>query len=408
MAEISVNTGSMKIQENNLQNIINRLGNIESELDNVNNKIAIYLSSAAYWNIKQKISQTSGRISQNKQLVQSLKTVLGNSRELYQNTEEKSADYFAKGSNVNWSQTGGFTEWIKSKNSNGVTTTINVKTWSTGFEEYWNKLIKDGEAKDALYEAAIGTSGAGLFGIGYSSKDTIKLLDVSTKLENKSKWSKKDGDFAVDYKVSGEIKGGMLKHEEQYGIFSSETELDAFKASGSAGIFCALFDKGKFTPGIGVEGEIGGSVLSGKQKYKAGTDDVNVSLTATGSALSAEAKGSAKAGMIKRNGSYVFGVEAKGEAGAYLAKGEIKGGFEVFGVKFGTKIKGSIGAGAEGEIKTSADGLKIGAGLSAILGAGLELEIDWSECSKKINSLFEGNFSQGGGKGNGKGNIGGR
>lgn len=388
MADISVSAGGMKTQENNLQNIISHLGNIESELNSVNNKIAAYLSAESYWNIRQKISQAAGRVRQNKQSVQLLKTVLGSSRELYQNTEKGSAGYFAKGSNVNWGKTGGFTEWVKSKSENGVTTTTNFKTWSTSFSEYWDKLTKDGEAKDALYEAAIGTSGAGLFGISHSSKDTVKLLDVSSKFEDKTKWSKKDGDLKIGMEGSVEVKGGMVKHEEKYGIFSSETELDAFKVSGSAGVFCALFDNGKFTPGAGIEGKIGGSVLSGKQKYKAGTDDVNVSVAVTGSALSAEAKGSAKAGMIKKDGRYVFGVEASGEAGAYLAKGEIKGGFELFGIKVDTKIKGSIGAGAEGEIKTSADGLKIGAGLSALIGAGLELEINWSGFSKKISQLF--------------------
>lgn len=105
MAEILVDAGGMKTQESQLQNIINQLGKVEIDLNSVNNKIARCLESRAYQNVRQSISRIDVCISQNKVLVQSLKITLTSSRELYQNTETKVASYFAKSSQIDWSQT---------------------------------------------------------------------------------------------------------------------------------------------------------------------------------------------------------------------------------------------------------------------------------------------------------------
>ncbi len=387
MAEISVDAGKMKTQESHLQNIINSLARAEVELNNVNNKISRYLESQAYQNVRRKISQTGGYIVRNKESTQLLKITLANSRELYQKTEASISEYFVKGSNVNWSQTGGVTEWVKSKSEGGTVTTINVKTWSSSWNEYWDKMKKDREAKDALYEVAIGTSGS-IFGVNFSSKDTVKVLDVSTKSDIKSNWNIKEGDFGTNIEISGDVKGTSLKSEKQFGIFSSETEIEAMAVTASGGICCALFDDKKFVPGVGVKGKVGGSVLSGKQKYKVGTDDVNAQVTAKGSLLSADAEGKVIVGAVNNGKKYEFGVEAKGEAGAYLAKGEVKGDFEIFGIKIGASAEGKIGAGIEGSAKLTSSGAKIGAGAAVLIGGGVELEIDWSKLADKMSELL--------------------
>ena len=76
---------------------------------------------------------------------------------------------------------------------------------------------------------------------------------------------------------------------------------------------------------------------------------------------------------------------AKAGAEVYLAKGEVKGGFEIFGIKIETEVEGKIGAiGAKvgGEIEDTSVEAEIGASLLG--GAGIKVKIDWSEFADGI------------------------
>lgn len=385
MAEISVDTGGMRTQENHLQTVISRLEKVEAELGNINSKIAQYLSSQAYQNIRRKISQASGRMEQNKRAVQSLKEVLHSSRDLYQNTENNVESYFRKSSGVNWSQTGGLTEWTNVIDIWNAQISRSEKTWS-GFSKFWNDFWKKGEAKDALYQAAFGVSGS-IFGKEFTSKITGKILDASLKRGLEATWDIGKGEAKIAYQVKGEVKGADLKVETKYGIFGSETEIGILTGAVSGEAYCALLQDGEFAPGVGLKGKIGGSVLSGKQKFTVGSDDVNAHITAKGDVLTGEMEGSIQAGKIKtEDGSYVIGAEAKGEMGAYLAKGEVKGGFDIFGIEIDASLKGKLGFGVDATAGVTSNSATVGIGAAILGGGGFEIKVDWSKLRKKISS----------------------
>lgn len=84
------------------------------------------------------------------------------------------------------------------------------------------------------------------------------------------------------------------------------------------------------------------------------------------------------------------GIGAKAGAEAYLAKGEIEGGFEFFGVEVNVKAEGGAGGASAkigGEVSDDGVSAEIGAGIG--IGAGLEVEIDWSELKDNVSEVAD-------------------
>lgn len=105
--------------------------------------------------------------------------------------------------------------------------------------------------------------------------------------------------------------------------------------------------------------------------------------------VGAVAEGNASANFtIDKNGINA-GLDA--EIGAYAAKGEISGGFNIFGVDIGLKAEGKVGAGAEAGIGFE-DG-KFYANLGATLGIGgsVGVEIDFSEAIDNVSNFIDEN-----------------
>ena len=96
MAEIFADTGSIKKQGEQFEGIVSCLAKAELELQAVDNKISRHLSSQSYRAIRRRISGLSDQIKRNKGNIQTLKSVLDSSRELYQKTESEIEAYFKK------------------------------------------------------------------------------------------------------------------------------------------------------------------------------------------------------------------------------------------------------------------------------------------------------------------------
>ncbi|WP_248282273.1 RHS repeat-associated core domain-containing protein [Mucilaginibacter robiniae] len=125
------------------------------------------------------------------------------------------------------------------------------------------------------------------------------------------------------------------------------------------------------------------AVVKADGAARLGTTDVNANGKASGSLLSANAGISGEVNLSK-NG--VTDIGGKAEAGAYVAKGEYTGGFNILGVKFEFTQGGSIGSahiGAEGSaglnVKKGSASIEgsFNIGLGAGVKEGFKLEIPW-------------------------------
>lgn len=185
----------------------------------------------------------------------------------------------------------------------------------------------------------------------------------------------KDGMFSPYARAEANAEAGVAKGSAsikgKYGDAALTGSL--LSAGAHTGIdFTMMDENGNFNPSFSAEAEAKASVLSGQMEGKLGNDQFNMHGGAAGDLIGA----GANAGVA------VSAEEIKVEAGAeaYLAKGEVTGGFTLFGIKIDASLEGKAGAvgGSVGFDKT-ATSVEIGAGLSALLGVGIDVAIDWSE-----------------------------
>ena len=147
---------------------------------------------------------------------------------------------------------------------------------------------------------------------------------------------------------------------------------------------CTLFSDGELSPQITAKVKAGVNAAEGSFSTTTGNDNINYHASGHGKVLSAEASGEASLGKIvstdaSGNQTVSYGVKAEAGAEAYLAQGEISGGFSLFGVKVDLGLGGKAGGAgvkAGGSITTNGVEGSIGAGLG--LGADISLKIDWS------------------------------
>lgn len=210
-------------------------------------------------------------------------------------------------------------------------------------------------------------------GVKKNYKVTAEGSLLSGKLTGNAgaEWDPEKGNVYAE--ASGKAEGWLARGtaSADYGLLHSEVEATVGDVYAKGEAKASLMKDGVLDPEIELSAGVGASVLSGKASTKLGTDDVNANLEAKGEVLTASA--SASAGISSD------GVHAKASAEAYAAKGEINGGIEIFGVKFGLGVEGKAGgagASAGGSISTTSVSGEIGAGLG--LGIGLKGSIDWS------------------------------
>lgn len=161
------------------------------------------------------------------------------------------------------------------------------------------------------------------------------------------------------------------------GWLSAKHETSLAAGSVEAVLGMSLMNKSVPNPALAAKGEAKAAVLESQTTGTFGTSDFNYHAKAKGEALTAEAEAGLTAGAE--------GVEAKVGAEAYLATGEISGGFTILGVTVETalsaKVAGGgakVGVGLGGECAEGEIGLGLGVGL------GAKVKVDWSKAAGAV------------------------
>ncbi len=250
------------------------------------------------------------------------------------------------------SSSGGGNAWGYNDSSDGKS------SWSFGGgkTEYQGTVLGEDVGYEASYNVGHVTT-EGKLGFEYDPEDGDYKFGASGKA----------GFSVVDGSVSGNIGDLSGTLEGKVGNIEAEGAIGATLIGG-------------FAPGLYAEVKGKANVLEGSASIQKGTDQFNGHVKAEGSLLGAEAEATAQIGAIEgEDGSVQFGAKVKAGAEAYLAEGEISGGFTLFGIKVDLGLEGKAGgAGAKAGVEISTGCLEgeIGAGLG--IGAGLKLKIDFT------------------------------
>lgn len=266
------------------------------------------------------------------------------------------------------------------------------------FKNAMTTLFKDGKIAGSLAEGTAFINGR-IAGIDAGVTAKGDVLGASLSSGGKAKWDLAKGDVGLEANIKGEVHLASGEAEASLGYLKSKIEGTVGSAEAKGSVGATLWKDGKFAPSIGVEGKASATVAEGEVETSFGTDNYNAHVSAEGSVLGAEAEASAKAGVItyEENGATKtkYGVEAKVGAEAYLAKGEVEGGFTLFGIEINASVEGKLGgagASAGGEITTGGVGASLDLGLGA--GVGVDISVDWSgfdisEVKETVNNTVD-------------------
>lgn len=178
--------------------------------------------------------------------------------------------------------------------------------------------------------------------------------------------------FGAHAGVSGAVAKGQASLEGKYGAASVEGSFLSGEAEASAGIpkDFSMSDEESKVAGLSASAAV--AVASAKAEGHLGTDNYNVHGNADGSVLGADA--SAELGVVAGDGN--VGLKASVDAEAYLAKGEVSGGFTLFGIDFNVGAEGMVGVQAEASAEVGIAGFGFDLGLGPV---GLDISVDWSD-----------------------------
>ena len=254
-------------------------------------------------------------------------------------------------------------------------------------KSFWDKLVSGDEIKGSVASGdltgaatllgveAVGTVGGSVLGYEIESKTTGfgmefkdgKLRDMGLNL----------GLTAEGYVAEGHLQG-------EYGVLSGELSGKVLDGSVKGEIGASLFNDGKLSPQIYGKAEAEVSALSGEAKLQIGGDENNIHAKADGTVFGAEADARIGAGMIPVKGKdgqehLQPGVEMSAGAEAYVFKGEVSGGLNIFGVDIDIGLEGkAFGVGANAGYTVTGSSAEGEIGGSLFLGGTIKFKIDWS------------------------------
>ncbi|WP_349943946.1 hypothetical protein ABFV83_11390 [Lacrimispora sp. BS-2] len=230
-----------------------------------------------------------------------------------------------------------------------------------------------------------GTLGGDFPGKDYSVTGNGSVLGAEGKAGYKMNWDipkkgEKAGDIGVTANAGLDLYAAKGEVEAKYGSFSAKAEASLLNAGVAISGGLMVSQNGKFDPCLELKAKASASVAKGSVSTQQGNDVFNTHQSAEGTLLGAEASAGVQAGRIaNEDGSSVYGVKAEAGAEAYLARGEVKSGFTMFGIKVDAAVGGKAGAvGAKASAAATTDGVQVKAGLSVLLGIDADVKIDWS------------------------------
>lgn len=230
------------------------------------------------------------------------------------------------------------------------------------------------DVKDTYYGDLIGGSASYKVDSGFSLK---------ADEDNNFDWANSKVKVGIEGKAEGHVATGEISSSSEYLNGKAAATFVSGGVKGGAGI--SIIDGGKFTPSIYAEASAEASVLEGEAELSIGDQNNNIHGKAEGTLLGAEASAEGAAGRIKIKDkatgqeTTAYGIKGEVKAEAYLAEGEVSGGFELFGVKIDLGVEGKAGGagvGAGGHVSTGGVSGEVDLGLG--VGIGLNISIDWS------------------------------
>lgn len=357
MAEFEVMPGKLREQAGNLNDISRMLQTYGQGISSVSLGLS-GIMGGSYAIIFETLQSIMGQLRQDRQSTDSMQTVLMRAAERYLNTETKIVDAAGKketiqhpDNSISWNASSGV--WNTSAGADG---SLNPLT---------GRWTGNADADASVWKGSAGVNiGNGLYQFDANATALGAHAEAEAELD--------------PFKISaGASAWAAALHGDvtQSGLWGVEQ----FKAEGS--VLGADAEAKTYLSWLGVaaSAEAAAAVAKGEAEQTLGLDKYHVQAGAEGAVLGAEAEASAGIGMYQdKDGNTQMGMHASAGAEAYVAKGEVTGGFTVFGIEVNASVGGQIGAGASAEAEVSANSVKIGGSLAALLGISGEIEIDWS------------------------------
>lgn len=214
-------------------------------------------------------------------------------------------------------------------------------------------------------------------------KNFWEAFFVETEADGWMDYDWEYGDVGIGGYFNGEAGAFQAKGETDFGKYvHGEGAVSLFATLISTRAGAQLFKDGKFQPGVYAAGKAEAYGAKGKGSGYLGTENNNVHGGVEGHGLYAGAKAQEGLGYLGKDpeGRDVYGAALEAGAEAYLATGEVKGGFSILGIDVDIELEGKLGgAGAEAGASVTNQEIDIGGSLGLGAGVGLKLSVDWSD-----------------------------
>lgn len=341
MGEVEVKLDKLKAGVGVLENCARAIDGKRNEIESIALNLSLPRESAAQ--MKKQLRRLSDQAQTCKNQTNALKDALSNIKSQYEITEKEIIGKNINRATYSFSDTNAHAD-IKTGISGSAKTDISGSVFNIS-----------GKTTGAFGEASAGAS----FLTAMASASTHGEI-TKNKISGEAKV---EGSAAL-FKGQASVGG-------KYGEASVNAEI--FSAAVSASTSGAIeYKNGKLSAKAEVSAGASVSAASGKAEGRLGTEDFNAHGKASGSLLGAGAQ--AKAGVsVDSFGN--FSAKAEAGAEAFLAKGEVSGGFTLFGIKVEVGGEAGIGVQAKAKGEVSSSGLAANLGLGPIGG---KVKIDWS------------------------------
>ncbi len=348
MSDFSVDAELVKRHGEDFTSMMNALGRCSSDIENIASQLSITGGGAS--EIRNSLRIVSGNLEKEKDGAKNLRECLVNSMGSYIAAENLIKGTQAGKGNASARSDGGTGSYGGSSGNEEKKWYEDVHTVAEGGASYTNQY---GTTFSASGYALGGDIGAGVDGLAFNAYMKGNVLDGQASVES-------------DYGKVG-VHGSVLGGEGKFAIGFTGMDYSVHAQEGEDDEYEGML--------AGIMGTASAYVAQGDVEARVGSEKNNINVGADGTVLGAEAE--AKAGVFYDNKGIGVGAEASAEA--YVAKGEVKGGFDIAGIKFSGSVGGkALAAGAHAGGHVTTGGVNLDAGASLLLGVDLGISVDWS------------------------------
>lgn len=357
MAEFEVMPEKLREQAETLNDIGRLLLMYGQEVSAVSLNLSGKLGSA-YDIIQSALRIITDQLYEKQKSTDSMRTALVRTAERYLNTETKIIDAAAKKETIEHPASLG-TSNVSSGTMNvaaGLTASVDLVAGRLKGTAYANASVWEGSAGWELGNGLLqGGAQATAFSANAEAEASLDPFKIALGATASA--------AALNAKVTQSALWGLDKFEANGTVLGAEAEAKVYNTR----------------LGTGASAEASAAVAKGEIERTFGLDKYHMQSSAEGSVLGAEAEASAGIGAyVDKDGNSQVGLHASAGAEAYVAKGEVKSSFTLFGVEISATMGGQIGAGVSAKAEVSSNSFKLGGSLAAFLGISAEFEIDWS------------------------------